>query len=204
VGVGAENHAVGSDWGDYDNDGDLDLSVISYVGVPGQQQPMNALFRNDGAAGFVNVLAKDSPLNKADHSSQMVDYDGDGGLDLSITDGYGPVGGHFLFRNVLPESVKRRSLSVLVLNAKGHHTVFGSEVRLVDRAGKPLAARLVPAAGGYNAQRAAPVHFGLTSLDPVTVEVTFMSNDGRKVQTVKDVKPADFYRKSLVVRRAGE
>ena len=100
--MAVENHAVGSDWGDYDNDGDLDLSVISYVGAPGAQTPLNALFRNDGAKGFVNVLTKDSPLNKADHASQFVDYDNDGGIDLSITDGYGPVGGHFVFRNTLP------------------------------------------------------------------------------------------------------
>ena len=68
VGLAVENHAVGSDWGDYDNDGDLDLSIISYVGAPGQQQPMNALFRNDGAKGFTNLLTKDSPLNRGDHA----------------------------------------------------------------------------------------------------------------------------------------
>ncbi len=102
LGLAVENHAVGSDWGDYDNDGDLDLSVISYVGAVGAQTPLNALFRNDGAKGFVNVLTKDSPLNRADHASQFVDYDNDGGIDLSITDGYGPEGGHFLFRNTCP------------------------------------------------------------------------------------------------------
>ena len=109
VGLAVENHAVGSDWGDYDNDGDLDLSVISYVGEPGAQTPLNALFRNDGAAGFVNVLTKDSPLNVADHASQFVDYDNDGGLDLSITDGYGPSGGHFVFRNTLRRPRRRRA-----------------------------------------------------------------------------------------------
>ena len=99
--VGVDNHAVGADWGDYDNDGDLDLSVIAYEGAAGAQRPANMLFRNDGAAGFVNVLGPDSPMNVADHGAQFVDYDGDGDLDLSVTDGYGPEGGHFLFRNEL-------------------------------------------------------------------------------------------------------
>ncbi len=202
VGVGVENHAVGSDWGDYDNDGDLDLSVISYVGAPGAQQPLNVLFRNDGAAGFVNVLTKDSPLNAADHASQFVDYDGDGGIDLSITDGYGPKGGHFLFRNTLPEAAKKRSLSVTVLDAKGHQTRFGAEVRLRDGAGTIIATRQVITGGGYNSQRAAPVHFGLARVEPVTVEVTFMSNSGRRVQTLKNVRPADYAGKSLVIRQA--
>jgi hypothetical protein len=200
LGIANENHAVSADWGDYDNDGDLDLSVIAYEGASGAQTPLNALYRNDGAAGFVNVLTKDSPLNVADHSVQFVDYDGDGGLDLSVTDGYGPVGGHFLFRNTLPDADKRRSLSVLVLDANGHHTRFGAEVRLFDRAGTLLASRLVVAGGGYDAQRAAPVHVGLARRGAVTVEVTFMSRDGRHTQSVRNVEPARYRGRSLVIR----
>ena len=199
VGLAVENHAVGSDWGDIDNDGDLDLSVISYVGEPGQQTPLNALFRNDGGT-FVNVLTKDSPLNKADHASQFVDFDGDGGIDLSITDGYGKEGGHFLFRNTSPDAVKRRSLSVLVLDAKGHHTRFGAEVRIYDAGGKVLATRQVITGGGYNSQRAAPVHIGLARLQPVRVDVTFMGRDGRKTVSRPNVKPEEYAGKNLVVR----
>lgn len=200
VGLAVENHAVGSDWGDFDNDGDLDLSVISYVGEVGKQTPMNALFRNDGPKGFVNLLTAESPLNKADHASQFVDYDGDGGIDLSITDGYGPVGGHFLFRNTSADVVKRRSLSVLVLDAKGHQTRFGAEVRVYDAGGKILATRQVITGGGYNSQRAAPVHFGLAHLQPVRVDVAFMGRGGRKTVSKTGVKPEDYAGKSLVVR----
>ena len=187
VGVGVENHAVGADWGDYDNDGDLDLSVISYVGAPGEQQPMNALFRNDGAKGFVNVLTKDSPLNRGDHGVAV------GGLTTTtaastcrITDGYGPV------RRPLPVPQhaagrgKKRSLSVLVLDAQGHQTRFGAEVRLLRRSRARSSRRArCSTGGGYNSQRAAPVHFGLTTLDPVRVEVTFMTREGRKTQSVR-------------------
>ncbi len=202
VGVGVENHAVGADWGDYDNDGDLDLSVISYEGPVGGQTPLNALFRNDGAAGFVNVLTRDSPLNAGDHGVQLVDYDHDGGLDLSLTDGYGPAGGHFVFRNTMPDDLKQRSLSIVVLDAKGHATRFGAEVRLFDRAGRILASRQVITGGGYNTQSAAPIHVGLSAIQPVRVEVTFMTAAGRKTQTVNDVDPAAFRGKSLVIREA--
>ena len=202
LGVGIVNHAVSADWGDFDNDGDLDLSVISYEGPVGAQKPHNSLFRNDGAKGFVNVLTPDSPLNVADHGVQMIDYDNDGGLDLSLTRGYGPTGGHFLFRNAMPDAAKQRSLSVLVLDAKGHQTRFGAEVRLFDKTGKILATRQVVTGGGYNSQRAAPVHFGLAKVEPVRVEVTFMSKTGRRQQTINDVNPASFYGKSLVIRQA--
>ena len=202
LGLGVENHAVGADWGDYDNDGDLDLSVISYEGAPGKQTPHNALFRNDGGVRFVNVLSPDSPLNVADHGVQFVDYDHDGGLDLSVTDGYGPVGGHFVFRNALDAEAKKRSLSVLVLDVNGHFTRFGAEVRLFDRSGKVIATRQVVTGGGYNTQSATPVHFGLANGDPVRVEVTFMGKDGRKKQTVNSIRPADYYGKSVVIRQA--
>ena len=202
VGVGIDNHAVGADWGDIDNDGDLDLSVISYEGAPGAQTPLNSLFRNDGAAGFTNVLSKDSALNLGDHGVQFVDYDRDGGLDLTLTDGYGAKGGHFVFRNMLPAEAKKRSLSVMVLDSKGRVTRFGAEVRLFDQAGRIIASRQVPSGGGYNTQSAAPVHFGLARVEPLTVEVTFMSKSGRKKQTLKNVQPADYYGKSLVIRQA--
>jgi hypothetical protein len=202
TGVGVENHAVGADWGDYDNDGDLDLSVISYEGPVGKQTPLNALFRNDGSAGFVNVLTRDSPLNAGDHGVQFVDYDNDGGLDLTLTDGYGPTGGHFVYRNTLPDDTRRRSLSVVVLDSQGHVTRFGAEVRLFDGAGRILASRQVTTGGGYNTQRAAPVHFGLAAMQPVRVEVTFMTARGRKTQTMNDVDPAAFRGKSLVIRQS--
>jgi hypothetical protein len=202
LGVGVENHAVGADWGDYDNDGDLDLSVMSYEGPVGAQTPLNALFRNDGGKSFVNLLTRSSPLNVGDHGVQFVDYDNDGAVDLSVTDGYGAIGGHFVFRNALSDEAKRRSLSVLVLDARGHHTRFGAEVRLFDAAASILASRQVVTGGGYNTERAAPVHFGLTSMAPVTVEVTFMTRGGRKTQRVRNVAPAEYRGKSLVIREA--
>ena len=200
VGLAVENHAVSADWGDYDNDGDLDLSIMSYVGPPGRQAPADTLYRNDGAAGFVNVLDASSPLNRGDHGTQFIDYDGDGGLDLSITDGYSPEGGQFLFRNTLPAEAKRRSLHVEVLDAQGHPSRFGAEVRLFDANGKIIAARPVVSGGGYNTQRVTPLHFGLPRLAPVTVEVTFMSRTGRRTQRVPNVRPEQYTSKRLIVR----
>jgi hypothetical protein len=202
LGVDVENHAVSADWGDYDNDGYLDLMVIAYEGPVNQQRPANTLFHNEEGKRFVNVLTKYSPLNVADHGVQWVDYNNDGGLDLSVTRGYTTTGGHFLFRNTLPESVMRRSLEVTVLDSKGHWTRFGAEVRLYDASGKIRGTRQVSTGGGYNSQSAIPLHFGLARLEPVTVEVTFMSTQGPKKQTIKDVNPAHFYDKTLVIRQA--
>lgn len=200
LGVDFENHAVGAAWGDYDNDGFLDLSIMSYEGAVGQQVPSNTLLHNEGGKRFVNVLRHDSPLNAGDHSTQWVDYDRDGALDLSITDGYGPQGGHFLFRNDLPKKDARRSLSVLVLDSKGHFTRGGAEVRLRDARGRIIATRQVGTGDGYNTQSAIPVTFGLRTMAQVTVEVSFMSKSGPKVQKVEKVNIARYTGKSLIVK----
>ena len=70
-------------WGDYDNDGDLDL-YLANVGA-------NALYRNDGGDRFVDV-AEDAGvrLSGADFITAMAawaDYDGDGDLGLYLASG---------------------------------------------------------------------------------------------------------------------
>lgn len=202
AGVDNDGHAVGAAWGDYDNDGHLDLFVATYEGEPGTQTPLNQLFHNNGDGRFTQVLSKDSLLNAADHSVEFVDYNADGALDLAVTRGYGPVGGHLLFRNDLNAEARGRSLSVTVLDASGRVVVPGAEVRLFDQAGRIIASRQVPTGGGYNAQSAIPVHFGLKTLEPLTVEITYMSSTGPQVQRVTDVDPAAYAGKSLRVVRA--
>jgi hypothetical protein len=201
LGLAVENRGVGAAWGDYDNDGFLDLFVTSYEGTNPNQVPANTLWHNRGAAGFVNVLTKESPLNAGDHGVQWIDYDRDGALDLSITRGYGPVGGHPVFHNDLPDSAARRSLSVLVLDRDGRYTRAGAEVRLYDPSGSLLGTRPVLTGDGYDSQSAGPVHFGLGKLGPVTVEVTFMSRTGQQIQTIRGVDPKAYRGKSLVVRQ---
>ena len=202
VGVDADNEAVGAAWGDYDNDGYQDLSVMSYVGAPGQQTPRDSLFHNQAGKGFVNVLAQGSPLNAGDHGVAWVDYDRDGALDLSVTQGYSPVGGHFLFRNLLPGAQARQSLQVTVLDARGRHTQAGAEVRVYGPGGKLLGTGQVSTGGGYGAQGVAPLHFGLPGTRQVTVEVTFMSVSGRKVQRREKVSIPTYAGKTLEIRRA--
>jgi hypothetical protein len=138
VSVGAEmrmpqagSHELrGLSWGDFDGDGDIDL-----LGGATVADKPSVVLRNDGSA-FVDVataIGLTIPGRSA-RQTNWIDYDNDGGLDLSVTDGYGPKGGDFVFRNTMSAEAKRRSLSVLVLDAKGHHTRFGAEVRLLDRA----------------------------------------------------------------------
>jgi len=67
-------------WGDYDNDGDLDILLTGYTG----SERISRVYRNDGGA-FTDIGAG---LTGVDESSvAWGDYDNDGDLDILLTGG---------------------------------------------------------------------------------------------------------------------
>ena len=184
LGVVDPDHTVGAAWGDYDNDGLLDLMAVGYHRVDGVQLPLSKLYRNTGS-GFEDVISAEHLLNAGDHGVEWIDYDNDGDIDLSLTDGYGAEGGHFLFRNDLEPGPSSSSLAVLVLGKNKAFTKSGSEVRVYDSSNDIIASRIVSTGGGYNTQSATPVYFGLPSNEAVTVEVRFMGANGGTVQRIE-------------------
>lgn len=83
--LGVANNEIGLNgaWGDYDNDGDLDLYVAN-IGA-------NALYENDGGNAFVDVAdVAGVRIDNAGWFTSMADwadYDGDGFLDLYLATG---------------------------------------------------------------------------------------------------------------------
>lgn len=198
LGISGDDHLVGASWGDYDNDGYLDLYATGYTGPADNRRPVDRLFHNDGGT-FTEVDISSSPLNGADHGIQWADFDKDGDLDISLTEGYNVKGRHPLLKNMLPNDDNHRSLQVEVLDSAGRPSRAGAEVRLYDMAGKLLATRLVQTGDGYNSHSNMPVHFGLGGVDKVTVEANFLTADGRKSQTLKDISADDYRGRALKV-----
>lgn len=90
-GVAAPQGGVSAAWGDIDNDGDMDLIVITAQGA-------NRLYRNDGTAGFMRLA--EGPVAEGGLEcigAVWADFDNDGILDLIIARRSGR---HFLYRGL--------------------------------------------------------------------------------------------------------
>jgi hypothetical protein len=89
--------SMGSCWGDYDNDGDLDLFVAN------QADQNDFFYKNNGDSTFTKITA--DTVVKCGGSSiscSWVDADNDGDLDLFVTNWTGQR--NFLFKNMLIET----------------------------------------------------------------------------------------------------
>jgi hypothetical protein len=150
-------------WGDFDNDGHLDLLVGCLRGP-------NRFFRGKGDGTF-SEMTENLGLQQRIFNSQavaLVDLNNDGMLDA-------------VFNNEGQEScvllgnrewaAKR---SPVTLRLAGNDGVVGSLVRVRDQAGKLLASRTISGGDGRGGQVAPLVHF---ALEPGTyrVEVRFSS-----------------------------
>jgi hypothetical protein len=79
-------------WGDYDNDGDLDLAFCG-TWHDGTWNEMAKIYRNDGAGVFTEIA---TPLQGVSGTLAWADYDRDGDLDIALTGYMG--GGHRFIR----------------------------------------------------------------------------------------------------------
>jgi len=179
---------------DVDHDGRLDLYVNGTV--TGGASWQDSLFRNTGSE-FVDATPPNIRALQADHGVQWADVDGDGDLDLALT-GSRTDGMHSVMRNLLPAADAGRGLHVRVLDAKGHATLAGAEVRVFAAGSARLVgARLVDSGSGYDAQNDMPVHFGIPAgIARVDVQVIVPRHGARRPVWQRGVSPG----KTVTVR----
>jgi len=83
--TGTSQGGMGIDWGDYDNDGRLDLFVGTF------QSEVKDVYHNDGDGTFTQqagAVGLYSPTQNVTFGAKWLDFDNDGWLDLVIANGH--------------------------------------------------------------------------------------------------------------------
>lgn len=110
-----------SSWGDYDNDGDLDVFLANDAGF-------NSLFKNNGALNFTKILNDTvTKTPSRSFSSAWSDIDNDGDLDLFVTNSFGTTKKHlnFFYINNNGSFIKNSSDIIAKDSAWSYGCAFG-------------------------------------------------------------------------------
>ena len=178
-------------WGDYDNDGYLDLYVVNSGSDPVGKGP-NHLYHNNGDGTFTDVAGAagvaDAVVSRG-RGAAWGDYDGDGFLDLYVTDGEDDTdfeqGPQTLFHNNAENG--NHWLEIVLVGTSSNRQGLGAGITIQTDAGSQYR-QADGGSGHFLSQGAAPVHFGLgqqTMINQLTVKWP-----RGLVQTLNDV-PAD-------------
>ena len=147
----------GTDWFDYDNDGDLDLFIAngavtreeSQRGQPYPFNQRNLLIRNEWhGQRFVNATAEGGPamgLAEVSRGAAFGDIDNDGDVDVVVSNNNGPA------RLFLNRTVERGGPTAIRLRLQGtsdNRSGLGARVR-IERDGTLLMARTMHSDSSY-------------------------------------------------------
>jgi hypothetical protein len=163
LGIEYDEGDVNAAFGDYDNDGDLDLVVTPVY--PGH---FSRLYRNDGGTHFTDVTYETGTAVMETASPVWSDVDEDGDLDLIIADRSGAPFVHLFINEVGQDN---HWLQLDLQGTASNRDGIGARVALT--AGGTTQLREVKGGGGHgNTQQTRIVQFGLgsgTAIDSLTV-----------------------------------
>jgi hypothetical protein len=171
-------------WGDYDNDGFLDLFVTNAGTLAEGNGNANFLYHNNGNGTFTNKAATEGvelqdnvTLHKG---AAWGDYDNDGFLDILLKDGLGNERDHGAGANGLHRLFKNlgNGNHFIKVNLYGlQSNIKGIGARLRATYGGNTSYRQNNGGGGgeYASQGSEPVHFGIGAAATADITVTWPS-----------------------------
>ncbi|HEY5910047.1 MAG TPA: FG-GAP-like repeat-containing protein [Verrucomicrobiae bacterium] len=154
AGLGYTTESYGSAWGDWDNDGNVDLFVVN------EYNRTNTFYRNNGDGTF-SALDIGSPVHDGnrDCGVNWVDYDNDGHLDLFIACGDASPEPNLLYHN---NGNSNSWLKVRLIGQASNRSGVGAKIRATARIfGRDVRQTQQVAAGGFGTDNGVIPHFGL-------------------------------------------
>lgn len=155
--VNSKNNSWDSSWGDYDNDGDLDLFIANY-----NLDESNELYSNNGNGSFTKV---NSGLIDSDKSYSRSciwgDYDNDGDLDIFISNGSeNDLRQNFLYIN---NSNSNNWINLKCIGTLSNYSAIGTRIKLkaIINGKSYWQYRSITSQTGNRSQNSLNVEFGL-------------------------------------------
>jgi enediyne biosynthesis protein E4 len=178
---------AGLTWGDYDNDGWLDIWFSSYS-LPGQRDlaAPDFLFHNNTDGTFTRITEGEI-VNTSGFTGAAAwgDYDNDGFLDLSVANGgYRPEGAeNFLYHN---DGNSNRWLTIKCAGTASNRSSIGAKVRVRANIGGKVLWQLREVSGGNGKNGGGlRAYFGLG--DATTVDILRIEWPSGTVQELQNV-----------------
>lgn len=186
AGVNDNTNTWAAVWGDYDNDGFLDLFVVrtgtTAIGIGNA----NLLYHNNGDGTFTDKAAEegvdlqDDDLNSAHKLAAWGDYNNDGFLDLVVQDGIAPTkvtgeaatGFHYLFKN---NGNGNHFIKLKLRGVESNLDGIGARVTVTYEGGKAFRLNNGGGGGEYASQGSGPLHFGIGAASVATIQITWPS-----------------------------
>ena len=174
-GLGVVNNNRAAVWGDFDNDGYLDLYVVNSGTDPVGKGP-NFLYLNNHDETFTDVAAEtgvEALVESRGRGAAWGDHDNDGFLDLFVTNGEDNTdfnrGPQFLYRN---QGNGNHWSKIKLVGTVSNRQGLGAKVTL-QAGGMTQFREMNGADGHFYGQGSTPLHFGLgaaTVINRFTVE----------------------------------
>jgi hypothetical protein len=174
----------GSAWGDYDNDGWLDLYVGSYEGQPNYPGG-GALFHNNHDGTFTRITSG-SPANEGGRivAPAWGDYDNDGFLDLYVACGDGSAQRNLFYRN---NGNSNHWLKVNLVGKTSNRLGIGAKVKVLANIGTQSVWQMRTITGQHSwiGDNGLLAHFGLGDATNVTtLRIEWPSGIVQEIQNV--------------------
>ncbi|MBN1154329.1 VCBS repeat-containing protein, partial [candidate division KSB1 bacterium] len=186
-------NSVGTAWGDFDNDGDLDLFVSNRF------DENNFLYMNNGDGTFTENTSSCITNDKGNSTGcASSDFDLDGDLDICIAN-WSPAGNqkNWLYVN---NGNDNNYINIRCIGIISNSSAIGVKIRLKANiyGNSSWQLRELSAAAGYCAQNSLRAHFGLgdaTTIDSIKIEwpsgICQISTDEPVNTSLTFVEPTD-------------